>query len=156
MFELLKAKNDIYAPIKGRCFDISECEDKVFSSKMMGDGFYIEPEDNVVLAPCDGKVVGLFPTKHAVMIKMRNNKQIMIHVGLDTVKLQGKGLASNIKIGDRIKKGQPLIEFDMDYIKSQDIKIPIIVIMMEDKSEYAKMKLHEIVTNDNVIIRMSV
>ncbi|EDL62468.1 PTS sugar transporter subunit IIA, partial [Bacillus sp. SG-1] len=89
-----------------------------FSQKMMGDGFAILPTEGLIVSPVDGKVVNVFPTKHAIGLESKGGKEVLIHVGIDTVKLQGKGFESLINEGDQVEAGQPLLKVDLDYIKN--------------------------------------
>ncbi|SEJ96975.1 PTS system, glucose-specific IIA component [Propionispira arboris] len=135
MFGLFnKKKFEIYAPVLGKVIDITEVEDAVFSSKMLGDGFAVEPETDCILAPCDGQIVLLAGTKHAVAIE-KDGVQILIHVGLDTVELNGAGFEVHIKENDSVKQGDKLITFDRNYILSQEKKLTTIVVLtnMADK-----------------------
>ncbi|WP_227937978.1 glucose-specific PTS transporter subunit IIBC [Alkalihalobacillus deserti] len=105
------------SPIAGKVLPITEVPDQVFSGKMMGDGFAIEPTEGLVKSPVSGTIINLFPTKHAIGILSDEGKEILIHVGLDTVNLKGKGFETLVKQDDKIKQGQELLRFDLDYIK---------------------------------------
>jgi len=107
------------APMSGKLLPIHEVPDEVFSQKMMGDGFAIEPSEGVVLSPVDGTVVNLFPTKHAIGIKSDEGQEILIHVGIDTVKLDGKGFETFVSEGDKVTKGQKLLNVDLDFIAKE-------------------------------------
>ncbi|MGG1680078.1 glucose-specific PTS transporter subunit IIBC [Neobacillus sp. NRS-1170] len=112
-------KNDevFVAPIKGEIKAITEVPDQVFAGKMMGDGFAIVPAEGTVVSPVDGKIVNLFPTKHAIGILSDGGREILIHVGIDTVNLKGQGFETLVSENDRVTKGQPLLKVDLDYIK---------------------------------------
>ncbi|WP_110954462.1 PTS sugar transporter subunit IIA [Anaerosinus massiliensis] len=129
-----KKKLETYAPITGKIIDITEVSDQVFSTKMMGDGFAIEPETDVVVAPCDGTVTLVAATKHAVAIESQG-VQILIHIGLDTVDLQGQGFTAHVKENDVVKKGTPLITFDRDYIVAQEKPLTTMMVItnMDEK-----------------------
>ena len=116
------------SPIKGEVKPLSEVPDAVFSGKMMGDGFAILPTDGKIVSPVNGKVVSLFPTKHAIGILSDSGREILIHVGIDTVKLEGKGFEALVSQDDRIEIGQTLLQVDLDYIKEHapSIITPII------------------------------
>ena len=116
------------SPIKGEIQPLSEVPDAVFSQKMMGDGFAIIPSEGVVVSPVDGTIVSFFPTKHAIGIESDSGREILIHVGIDTVKLDGEGFEALVSQGDRVKKGQPLLKVDVDYIQEHAVSIitPII------------------------------
>jgi len=116
------------SPIKGEIKPLSEVPDAVFAEKMMGDGFAIVPSEGTVVSPVDGTIVTFFPTKHALGIQADSGREILIHVGIDTVKLDGKGFEALVAQGDHVKKGQPLLKFDVDYIQEHATSIitPII------------------------------
>ena len=116
------------SPIQGEIKPLSEVPDAVFAEKMMGDGFAIVPSEGIVVSPVDGTIVTFFPTKHALGIQADSGREILIHVGIDTVKLDGKGFEALVAQGDQVKKGQPLLRFDVDYIKEHATSIitPII------------------------------
>ncbi|WP_053364900.1 glucose-specific PTS transporter subunit IIBC [Bacillus sp. FJAT-27245] len=108
---------EIVSPLKGEIKPITDVPDQVFAGKMMGDGFAIEPSEGLVVSPVDGKVINLFPTKHAIGILSNSGKEILIHVGIDTVNLKGEGFETIVKENELVKKGQPLLRFDLDFIK---------------------------------------
>ncbi|MBM9448014.1 PTS glucose transporter subunit IICBA [Staphylococcus cohnii] len=119
----------IYAPLKGRTVPLDEVPDQVFSDKLMGDGLAIYPANGEVVAPFDGTVELVFPTKHAIGLKSESGVEVLIHFGLETVGLQGEGFTVHVDSGDTIVKGQSLMTVDLDYIKTHaksDIT-PIIV-----------------------------
>ena len=111
-------KGDFVAPITGELVSITEVPDQVFSGKMMGDGFAIIPAEGIIASPVEGKVINVFPTKHALGILSDSGHEILIHVGIDTVKLGGQGFEAKVSEGDLVTKGQTLLEVDFDYIKA--------------------------------------
>lgn len=117
------------APITGKLVQLEDVPDPVFSEKMMGDGLAIEPSEGVVVAPVDAKVLQVFPTKHAVGLETNNGIEILIHIGLETVSLNGEGFESFVKEGDKVKQGDKLISFDIDIIKekAKSTVTPIII-----------------------------
>ena len=132
MFKLFKKTDDIcklFAPANGKTIALENVPDKVFASKMMGDGMGFEYEGNTIYAPCDGKITLVANTLHAVGITSENGAEILIHIGLDTVSLNGKGFKKLINQGDKVKKGTPLIEIDRQFMKEQDINLitPMVV-----------------------------
>jgi glucose-specific phosphotransferase system IIBC component len=112
-----KIDETFVAPLKGELVAITEVPDQVFAEKMMGDGFAIIPTEGMVVSPVDGKIVNLFPTKHAIGILSDGGIEILIHVGIDTVNLKGQGFETLVSENARVEKGQPLLKFDLDYIK---------------------------------------
>ncbi|KON85635.1 PTS system glucose-specific transporter subunit IICBA [Sporosarcina globispora] len=111
------------APIKGEIKPITEVPDAVFSEKMMGDGFAIVPAEGTVVSPVDGKIVNMFPTKHAIGILSDSGREILIHVGIDTVNLKGQGFEALAAENDRVEAGQPLLKVDLDYIEKNAASI---------------------------------
>lgn len=122
-------KYNLYAPVSGKVVDITQVNDPVFASKTVGDGIAIKPEGNVICAPWDGYIQKIFNTNHAMTIK--NKKlDILLHLGINTVELKGKGFKRLIKDNTKIiKKGDPLIEMDLDYIQSQGKETDIIMLI---------------------------
>ncbi len=120
---------EINSPIKGQVIDITKVNDQVFSKQMLGEGVAILPSEGAVYAPEDGYVKAIYPTNHAVGLVLTNGVQLLIHIGLDTVKLEGNGFTSHVKANQKFKKGDLLVEFDTGYIlgKGFDIVTPIIV-----------------------------
>ncbi|MGG7076866.1 glucose-specific PTS transporter subunit IIBC [Clostridium sardiniense] len=115
---------DILAPLTGNVIRIEDVPDKVFAEKMMGEGFAIEPAGNIVSAPVTGEITSLFATKHAIGITSDNGLEILIHVGMDTVSLNGEGFTAYVKQGDRVKIGDKLLSVDFDIIRE---KVPSIL-----------------------------
>ena len=106
----------LVAPLSGFLFPIEQVPDPVFAQKMVGDGISIDPISTVLSAPCDGDVIQVHPSNHAITVKTDEGIEILMHIGLDTVELRGKGFIPRVKLGDRVTTGTPLIEFDIDYI----------------------------------------
>ncbi|WP_077624750.1 N-acetylglucosamine-specific PTS transporter subunit IIBC [Sediminibacillus massiliensis] len=113
----LKAE-DVAAPVNGKLLDITEVPDQMFSEKMMGDGFAIEPADGHFVSPVDGEILSVFPTKHAVGIKTATGHELLVHIGLDTVRLNGEGFEVHVKEGQKVSKGEKMITVDLDYVKT--------------------------------------
>ena len=105
------------SPVTGTVHPITEAPDEAFASKMMGDGFFIYPSKGEVLAPDDGEVVFVFDTKHAIGMKSADGTEYLLHIGVDTVALGGKGFNVFVESGQQVKKGDKLMEFDIDYIR---------------------------------------
>lgn len=106
-----------FAPIKGELKSITEVPDQVFAGRMMGDGFAIVPSEGTIVSPVNGKIVNLFPTKHAIGILSDTGREILIHVGIDTVNLKGKGFETLVSENEIVEPGQPLLKVDLEYIK---------------------------------------
>ena len=106
-----------FAPLAGRALPLTDVNDAVFSQKVMGDGLAIQPSEGKVYAPFNGEVASLFETKHAIGLMGDNSMELLIHIGIDTVNLQGQYYDAHVKVGDRVKKGDLLISFDKDAIE---------------------------------------
>lgn len=104
------------SPMAGELMSISEVPDQVFSQKMMGDGFAIRPTAGRVVSPVNGKILNIFPTKHAIGIQSEDGLEILVHIGIDTVKLKGEGFTQKVEEGEEVKQGDLLMEFDINYI----------------------------------------
>ena len=105
------------APVSGTAAPITKASDEAFAGKMMGDGYIVRPGEGMVYAPEDAEVSFVFPSKHAVGMKSEDGTEYLIHIGVDTVNLNGEGFEAFVKDGDRVKKGDRLIAFDIEYIK---------------------------------------
>ena len=113
------AEEVFIAPMSGRLFAIEDIDDQGFASKSMGDGIAIELQDGVVVAPFSGTIEVAFPTGHAYGIACDNGRELLIHIGMDTVELQGQGFTAHVKQGDRVRQGDVLAEVDVAYVKRQ-------------------------------------
>lgn len=113
---MLSGKIDLSSPMTGVIIPISEVPDQVFSQKMMGDGFAVKPTAGKVVAPVNGKVLNIFPTKHAIGLQAENGLELLIHIGIDTVKLKGEGFTQRVEEGQEVKQGDVLMEVDLDFI----------------------------------------
>lgn len=131
MFKIFKKKEPIilYAPVTGTSIALENVPDPVFAEKMMGDGIAFIPESDTICAPCDGKVTMIANTLHAIGITAENGAEILIHIGLDTVNLNGKGFTSLVNVGDKIKLGTPLVKIDMAFMKEHEMVLttPMVV-----------------------------
>ena len=132
---------DILAPLTGNVIKLEEVPDKVFAEKMMGEGFAIEPLGNVVTSPVSGEITSLFATKHAIGITSDNGLEILIHVGMDTVSLNGEGFTAYINQGDKVKVGDKLLSVDFDKIKE---KVPSIItpVVFTNLTENSKLEIN--------------
>ncbi|WP_432402308.1 glucose-specific PTS transporter subunit IIBC [Wukongibacter sp. M2B1] len=112
-------KDTFVSPLTGRLLELKDVPDQVFSNKMMGDGFAIEPKKGEVVSPVNGKITTVFPTKHAIGIVADNNREVLIHFGIDTVKLEGEGFKILVKQGDIIKAGQAILRVNLNEVKDR-------------------------------------
>lgn len=143
----------IVAPFAGMVLPLSEVPDAVFSSGAMGKGLAIEPTDNRMYAPFDGSVVMLAPTKHAIGLRSEFGVEVLVHVGIDTVSLDGTAFELNIKDGDKVKKGDLLMTFDREAIESKGLKT-ITPVIITNTQAYEDVIVEEIATcqpNDTIM-----
>ena len=122
-------------PVDGQVVALSEVNDEVFSSGMIGEGFGIIPTSGELIAPEDGEITMLFETNHAIGLKTRNGAELLFHIGLDTVQLEGKHFTPYVKVGDQVKQGQPLIQFDLDAIKAAGFD-PIVICVVTNQENF--------------------
>src|SRR5690625_4605217 len=144
----------IVSPLKGKLVPITEVPDDVFAGKMMGDGFAIIPEDGLVVSPVSGKIINVFPTKHAIGIQSAGGKEVLIHVGLDTVNLKGEGFETFISEGDTVKAGQPLLQADLDYIEKNATSTitPIVFTNLAEGEEIVLEKQGDVARSEEGIV----
>lgn len=127
----------IGSPIKGKVVDLSTIDDAAFASGVLGKGVAIDPTDGVAVSPVDGKVETLFKTNHAIGITTDSGVELLIHIGMDTVKLDGEHFTPKIKQGDIVRAGQTLVEFDIEGIKAAGYSTitPVVITNSDDLSD---------------------
>ncbi len=136
MFGLFKRKvRHICAPVDGRVVDITEVPDEVFAQKLAGDGVAIEPAGELICAPVSGEVVKLFETGHAFIIRSDKALEVLVHIGIDTVALQGKGFEKLVEEGAAVEVGTPIVRVDLAYLK-QEGKSVMTPVLIGEESEY--------------------
>lgn len=123
-----KEIHELSSPFNGTLKPITEAPDEAFASKAMGDGYLVMPEDGTVVAPEDGEVMFVFPSKHAIGMKASDGTEYLLHIGVDTVKLDGKGFEVFVSDGQKVKKGDKLMEFDPKFIRENAVSDACIVI----------------------------
>ncbi|WP_313127582.1 PTS sugar transporter subunit IIA [Proteiniclasticum ruminis] len=133
MFGLFKKEGALVAPISGKTVDITTVPDAVFAEKMAGDGLAIDPTGDTVVAPADGELTMLFGTKHAFGMTLGKGVQILVHIGLDTVSLNGEGFTALKNQGDMVKKGEPIVKIDRELIQGKGLSLitPVIFTDMD-------------------------
>ncbi len=130
---------NVFSPLKGKLVPLSDVGDEIFSEGLVGDGCAVFPEEQVVKSPIDGIVKVVFPTKHALGLETVQGVEIMVHIGKDTVELNGEGFEVFVKEGQKIKVGDPLVEFDSKLLKGKGYDITTIVVVT-DRKDYHKIK----------------
>jgi PTS system glucose-specific IIA component len=154
MFKIFKRNKNIevVSPVTGKILPIEEVPDKVFSEKMIGDGIAIEPKDGRVVSPVDGTVVTIFPTNHAIGLATKEGLEILIHIGLDTVELNGLGFKSFVEKDSKVKKGDLLVEFDPKLVVENG-KSPItpVIVTNMDKVKHIEKSSGEVESGNQLI-----
>lgn len=140
---------EVNQPIEGKIIPLNQVEDDAFSQEVLGKGIAIIPSKGKVYAPFDGTVITLFPTKHAIGIVSDSGCEVLIHIGMNTVQLNGKYFTSHVQQGDKVKKGQLLVEFDIDHILQEgyNIETPVIITNTKDYSN-----INTNTNKDNVVL----
>jgi PTS system beta-glucosides-specific IIC component len=151
--EIKLVNETIQSPIKGRVIDLKEVNDPTFAEEMLGKGVAIEPLEGRVVSPINGVISAIFPTKHAIGLTSDKGTEVLIHIGLDTVKLEGKYFTAHVNMGDRIHVGQLLVEFEIDKIKEAGYEIvtPVVITNVDQYKEINKIAAGLINEKENII-----
>lgn len=157
MFGLFNKKEEksivIKSPVVGRCFDISEIPDEVFSSKMLGNGIGFESIEGVLYAPVDGEILQVFPTKHAVILKSKEGIDILLHIGIDTVNMMGEGFETHVENEQQVKAGDKLVTFNNDLIKAKaKSNLSALILTDNEIMESVKFNLGTVDKSSEVIV----
>ena len=147
------ATQTLYSPLNGQAIPLIEVNDETFAGEVLGKGMAVIPSEGVVKAPCDAEVSMVFDTKHAIGLATESGMELLIHVGLNTVELEGKYYTVHVNDGDKVKKGQTLITFEMDKIKEAgyDITTPMIVTNTDDFEEVTFLNAGTVNTDSRVL-----
>ena len=158
MFDFLKKKAKEYddvigAPLKGEAVPSSEVNDPTFAEEMLGKGMAIKPAEGKVYAPFDGEVALVFDTKHAVSLVSTKGTEVLIHVGLDTVMLKGEHYTTHVETGAAVKKGDLLLEFDMEAIKATGYEVitPVVICNSDDYKDIVRTTGKQVEPGDTVM-----
>lgn len=129
MFGLFKKDVKLIAPITGKTIDLSKVSDPVFAQKMAGDGIAIDSTGDTIVAPCDGELTLIFKTNHAFAMTLDDGVELLVHIGLDTVSLEGVGFERLVEQGIKVKAGTPIIKIDRNFIESKNISLvtPVLI-----------------------------
>ncbi|RLQ96725.1 PTS sugar transporter subunit IIA [Falsibacillus albus] len=155
-----KKENSIklLSPLSGEIVKLSEVNKTKFSSGMMGKGAAVKPVQGKAVAPCDGEVVQVFPTKHALTIHTENDIELMVQIGLDSEKLEGDGFEVHVEEKDKVKAGDPLITFDLDSFKKKNLSStsPIVVVNANRIGNFAITNEAEATAGETILMELSV
>ena len=139
---VLISEETIKSPVKGRIIPLSEVSDETFASEMLGVTSAVEPDDGRIVSPCDGEVINVFDTGHAVCIATKSGGELLIHIGVDTVKLNGKGFTKKVSDGDHVHAGDVLIEADLDTIRNEGYS-PDVLVILTNADQYSEVEKAE-------------
>ena len=150
-----KKLEEIYAPVAGKAVAITEVPDPTFAEGLLGNGIAIEPTDGKVYAPCNATVDMMFETGHAVSLVSESGAEILIHVGLETVSMEGKPFTVHVHDGDKVTKGQLMLEVDLEAVKAAGLPT-ITPVLICNNDAYPTFKTHvgKDVTNDDVVLEL--
>ncbi|KMY52951.1 PTS glucose transporter subunit IIA [Bacillus sp. FJAT-27231] len=144
----------VYAPVSGRFIPLEEVQDPVFAQKMMGDGVAIEPSEGTIVSPIKGEVVLVFPTKHAIGLKAENDAELLVHIGLDTVIMNGEGFTLHVAEGEEVAPGDKLVTFDLELVKlkAKSAITPVVITNSDNIQDIEKKESDEVVSGQSEIM----
>ncbi|HEY8804761.1 MAG TPA: PTS glucose transporter subunit IIA [Clostridium sp.] len=157
MFKFFKKDKEeksiiLKSPIVGRCFDMSEMPDELFSKKTLGNGVGFESSDGVLYAPVDGEILQVFPTKHALILKTKEGIEILLHIGIDTLEMKGEGFEAFTEKGKQVKVGDKLLTFDNELIKAKvKSNLSVLVVTNNPLIESIDIKLGTVGKNNEIL-----
>ena len=160
LFDIFKKKEKtivtIYSPINGKVIELKEVPDEAFAQKMVGDGCAIEPDKGVICSPIDGQLMNIFPTNHAIIFETVDGLEMIVHFGIDTVKLDGKGF-QKLREPGAIKVGDEIVKYNLDEIKDgvPSTRSPIIINNMEKVEKIEVLSLGKIVKIGEPIMKVA-
>lgn len=153
--KILYNRDEFICPMGGVIINLEDVEDEVFASKMLGDGFAIEPDKNIVIAPMSGTITMAFPTKHGIGLRNDEGIEILIHIGIDTVELEGAGFISYIEKGQHVEQGDMLLKVDLDFIRKKGKLVTSMFVFLNNEIiENLKIGEH-VEMNEGEIIKIS-
>ena len=160
LFDIFKKKEKtivtIYSPMNGKVIELKEVPDEAFAQKLVGDGCAIEPDKGIICSPIDGQLMNIFPTNHAIIFETIDGLEMIIHFGIDTVKLDGKGFQKLREPGP-IKIGDEIIKYDLDDIKDgvPSTRSPIIINNMEKVEKIEVLSLGKVIKIGEPIMKIT-
>lgn len=159
MLGFLKGKakgNFIYSPCKGDLMSLTEVPDPTFAEKMLGDGFAVIPSEGKIYAPSDGEITTVFETRHAICMTNTMGVELLIHVGLDTVTLKGEAFTVHVSEGDQVKKGDLLMDVDLEKIQAAGLHtVTPVIICNTDEFAHIDLQKEGSVTNEDEVLKIS-
>lgn len=148
----------LVAPVTGKSIPLSETPDPVFAQKMAGDGLAMEPTGDVVVAPADGELTLVFNTKHAFAMTLENGVELLVHIGIETVSLNGEGFEQLAEQGAKVKAGDPIIKIDREFIKSKGLPLttPVLITNPDILKSISPIENTETVAGETTVLEYTV
>ena len=157
--EVVVAKaNTLVAPVSGKAMPLSEVPDPVFAEKLAGDGMAIMAEGETIVAPADGEVTLIFKTKHAFAMTLENGLEILVHIGLETVSLDGEGFEQLVEQGTKVKAGTPLIKINRELILSKGLSLatPVLITNVDAAKSISAVESGNVVAGETTVVNFEV
>lgn len=140
----------LFSPVAGTVVALADVHDEMFASKVMGDGFGVFPTNGDIYSPIKAKVTAIFPTKHAISLVTKNGVEVLIHIGIDTVELNGEGFEILVKVDEPVDENTLLAKVDLDYLQSQEKPTDVMVIFTNLAKEKLELNLGEYTANAQI------
>ena len=150
--------NILVAPVSGKAMPLSEVPDPVFAEKLAGDGMAIMAEGDTIVAPADGEVTLIFKTKHAFAMTLENGLELLVHIGLETVSLDGEGFEQLVEQGVKVKAGTPLIKINREFILSKGLSLatPVLITNVDAAKSITPVESGEVVAGKTTVVNFEV
>lgn len=150
--------NTLVAPVTGKAIPLSEVPDPVFAEKLAGDGMAIIAEGDTVVAPADGELTLIFKTKHAFAMTLDNGLELLVHIGLETVSLDGEGFEQLVEQGTKVKAGTPIIKFNREFIKSKGLSLatPVLITNVDAAKKISPVESGNVEAGKSVVVNFEI
>lgn len=150
--------NTLVAPVSGKAIPLSEVPDPVFAEKLAGDGMAIIAEGDIVVAPADGELTLVFKTKHAFAMTLDNGLELLVHIGLETVSLDGEGFEQLAQQGTKVKAGTPIIKINRDFIKSKGLSLatPVLITNVDATKKISPIESGNVEAGKSVVVNFEI
>ena len=150
--KLLKKTFEVHSPVKGVCMKLEDVNDPMFADKVLGDGFAVSPMSSIVKSPMEGTIVMFSEDAYAFGIENSQGATVLVHIGIDTVNLKGKGFKALKQEGQTVRVGEPVVEMDLDMLKETGYDLTTMIVFTTGEKIRSINKINEIVDNDDVIL----
>ena len=156
--EVSISPNTLVAPVSGKAIPLSEVPDPVFAEKLAGDGMAIIAEGDIVVAPADGELTLIFKTKHAFAMTLDNGLELLVHIGLETVSLDGEGFEQLVEQGTKVKAGTPIIKFNREFIESKGLSLatPVLITNVDATKKISPIESGNVEAGKSVVVNFEI